>query len=174
MKMVILYTVVIAAIIMSVSSAYNNNNFSRRGFLNKAVTSASSSLLLPLTTIANAATAEDGVDKLTDVYFGVGCFWHIQHEFVEAERKLLKRTDKELTSRTGYAGGTKLEEGKVCYHNFQSIADYGRLGHGEVVGMTVPESKIGDFAEEYNCLRLKKNSRLRRYYLLYLHTYIYV
>ena len=38
---------------------------------------------------------------------------------------------------------------KVCYHNFSGIADYGKLGHGEVVGMTIPESSIGDFAKEY-------------------------
>lgn len=51
---------------------------------------------------------------MQDVYFGAGCFWHVQHEFVEAERKLLNRKDKELTSRTGYAGGLKTDgEGRV-------------------------------------------------------------
>lgn len=29
------------------------------------------------------------------------------------------------------------------------IADYGKLGHGEVVGMRIPEKMIGDFATEY-------------------------
>uniref|UniRef100_A0A7S4NE84 Peptide-methionine (S)-S-oxide reductase n=2 Tax=Odontella aurita TaxID=265563 RepID=A0A7S4NE84_9STRA len=38
---------------------------------------------------------------------------------------------------------------QVCYHNLQFVADYGKLGHGEVVGMTIPESSIGDFAKEY-------------------------
>jgi hypothetical protein len=37
----------------------------------------------------------------------------------------------------------------VCYHNFQSIADYGKLGHGEVVGMSIPEERVGDFSVEY-------------------------
>lgn len=78
------------------------------------------------------------------------CFWHIQHEFVEGERKILGRNDHQLTSRTGYAGGTATDdEGRVCYHNFQRVADYGKLGHGEVVGMTIPQSKIGDFADLY-------------------------
>lgn len=73
------------------------------------------------------ALAEE--DAPMDVYFGVGCFWHIQHEFVDAERKILKRNDRELTSRTGYAGGSKTDnEGRVCYHNFQRVADYGALG----------------------------------------------
>jgi hypothetical protein len=55
-----------------------------------------------------------------------------------------------LTSATGYAGGSKTDkEGRVCYHNFQGVADYGKLGHGEVVGMTIPQNKVGDFADLY-------------------------
>ncbi len=89
-------------------------------------------------------------DKLTSLYFGAGCFWHIQHEFVQAERHLLGRNDRELTSRTGYAGGrTTGSKGRVCYHNWRGIADYGKLGHGEVVGMVIPESAVGDFAKVY-------------------------
>ena len=87
-------------------------------------------------------------DELVDVYFGCGCFWHVQHEFVEAERKILGRKDKELTSRAGYAGGNN---GKLqpCYHNLQGKNDYGKLGHAEVVGMKIPASKYEDFAREY-------------------------
>jgi len=60
------------------------------------------------------------------------------------------RDDKDLTSRTGYAGGKLADsEGKVCYHNEGSIADYGELGHGEVVGMRIPEFSIGQFAQAY-------------------------
>lgn len=127
----------------------SSGSSSRRGFLATAaatfVTSASVAFLPPPSP-AEAASLSD----LTDVYFGVGCFWHIQHEFVEAESKLLGRGDKELTSLTGYAGGKSTDkEGRVCYHNFQSIADYGKLGHGEVVGMKIPEDSIADFAKEY-------------------------
>lgn len=144
-----------------------------------------------------------------------GCYWHIQHEFVEAERKLLNRSDTELTSRTGYAGGTATDaQGrvsktkkrkkivssiiyikdeiyfiyytssnhvyctscihlsshafqnknkkcfKVCYHNLMSVADYGKLGHGEVVGMKIPQSSIGDFANEYFNLFTAKGERV--------------
>lgn len=84
------------------------------------------------------------------VYFGVGCFWHIQHELVQAERDLLKRSDRELTSVTGYAGGRAAgSAGRVCYHNFQRVADYGELGHGEVVGLQLPTDKIVEFAAVY-------------------------
>ena len=37
----------------------------------------------------------------------------------------------------------------VCYHNWQGVADYGRLGHSEVVGMNIPVSSFKDFADEY-------------------------
>ena len=76
---------------------------------------------------------------------------NIQHEFIEqGEKKILGRDEHEYTSAAGYAGGKSTDkEGRVCYHNFQSIADYGKLGHGEVVGMTIPQSKIGDFAGLY-------------------------
>lgn len=148
--------VVLNALLLSTASSYtvptpsklgissNANTLSaRRAFLRRVA--ASTTLLLPTT-----ALADDNTDKQTNVYFGVGCFWHIQHEFVEAERKLLNRGDSQLTSLAGYAGGLKADnEGRVCYHNFSSVADYGKLGHGEVVGMTIPESSIGDFAKEY-------------------------
>ena len=89
-------------------------------------------------------------ERLTNVYFGCGCFWHVQHEFVQAERSLLGRNDHQLTSAAGYAGGKATDsEGRVCYHNLQFVADYGRLGHGEAVGMTLPENKIADFAQVY-------------------------
>lgn len=126
-------------------STTKSNDNSRRNLLKSAVASAAA-----LTFGGNAAVANDDSEPLTDVYFGVGCFWHIQHEFVDAERTLLGRGDHQLTSRAGYAGGTKTgSEGRVCYHNFQSIADYGKLGHGEVVGMKLPEKSIGDFGKVY-------------------------
>ena len=99
-----------------------------------------------------AADASDVVvdDGLIDVYFGCGCFWHVQHEFVEAERRILGRADAELTSRAGYAGGRAgSKDGKVCYHNAKDVSDYGKLGHAEVVSVRIPPSKFGDFAAEY-------------------------
>ncbi|KAI2507572.1 Peptide methionine sulfoxide reductase [Fragilaria crotonensis] len=102
------------------------------------------------TSDSDRSLAEETAQPVVDVYFGVGCYWHIQHEFVQAERDLLGRTDPQLTSRAGYAGGTSQgSEGRVCYHNFENIADYSKLGHAEVVGMKIPEDKIEDFSEVY-------------------------
>ena len=91
-------------------------------------------------------------NDLIDVYFGCGCFWHVQHEFVEAERRILNRNDLELTSRAGYAGGKGEATNKndlVCYHNAQQVGDYGKLGHAEVVKLTIPKWSFGEFAKEY-------------------------
>ena len=94
-------------------------------------------------------------DELVPVYFGQGCFWHVQHEFVEYERALLGRDDAELSSRAGYAGGKALDQNRVCYHNLRSVADYGKLGHTEVVGLQVPAGRVGDFADKYFDLFVK-------------------
>jgi peptide methionine sulfoxide reductase MsrA len=53
---------------------------------------------------ACSANAQDDVS----LYFGIGCFWHVQHEFVEAERRILDRGDSDISSYAGYAGGTRL------------------------------------------------------------------
>lgn len=132
----------------------------RRQFFNKMFVAAAATVSAFSSSTPAFAEGGEASDALTDVYFGVGCYWHIQHEFVEAEKKILGRGPKDFTSRTGYAGGTKSENGKVCYHNMKSIADYGKLGHGEVVGMTIPEKKIGDFAVEYFNLFTAKGERV--------------
>lgn len=84
------------------------------------------------------------------LYFGVGCFWHVQHEFVDAERSILGRPDEQLTALAGYAGGLKAgTDGTVCYHNMLGKSDYGSLGYGEVVGMKIPKESIGEFSKTY-------------------------
>mmetsp|Transcript_22565 Transcript_22565/g.30055 ORF Transcript_22565/g.30055 Transcript_22565/m.30055 type:complete len:275 (-) Transcript_22565:570-1394(-) len=142
---------VISSLLLSFTESYSSSSSkpnNRRAFLSNVQNSivggvAAAALSTPTRSLAAETTEED-------VYFGVGCFWHIQHEFVQAERTILGRTDAQITSRTGYAGGTKADkEGRVCYHNFQGVADYGKLGHGEVVGMKIPTENIGDFAKEY-------------------------
>ena len=37
---------------------------------------------------ASQASAAD--DQTVKVYFGAGCFWHVQHELIEAERQVLR------------------------------------------------------------------------------------
>jgi len=130
----------------------------RRNFINRGIAAVTAStifrdsLLRP--ELANAAEED------IDVYFGCGCFWHVQHEFVEAEKRILGRSDQELTARAAYAGGKAgMLDGKVCYHNARNIADYGKLGHAEVVSLKIPPSKFKDFAIEYFNLFDKDGNR---------------
>ena len=51
-------------------------------------------LLLASTSVSVHAEESKDVQKY---YWGVGCFWHTQHEFIEAERRILGRTDEQLT-----------------------------------------------------------------------------
>jgi len=70
----------------------------------------------------------------------------------------LKRSNADLTSRAGYAGG-RAKDNLVCYHNARNVGDYGKLGHAEVVALSIPSSKFKDFAEEYFRLFDKDGNR---------------
>jgi peptide methionine sulfoxide reductase MsrA len=138
---------------------------SRRAFFRKGGVSIATLAILANQSIKPAMAAEEatsGIDNegLMEVYFGCGCFWHVQHEMVQAEKTILGRTDEQLTARAGYAGGKAGSVGdKVCYHNAQNIADYGKLGHAEVVAVRIPPSKFKDFCVEYFKLFDKDGNR---------------
>mmetsp|Transcript_60158 Transcript_60158/g.143394 ORF Transcript_60158/g.143394 Transcript_60158/m.143394 type:complete len:242 (+) Transcript_60158:76-801(+) len=84
------------------------------------------------------------------VYFGCGCFWHVQHEFAIFEMETFCRHNENITSRTSYAGGTKIgDDGLVCYHNMLDKDDYGELGHAEAVVMDVPTARFAEVAEKF-------------------------
>ena len=97
------------------------------------------------------AQAEPMPLELESLYFGCGCFWHLQHSVAVFERDMLGRGGSQLKCKAGYAGGKKGadKEGRVCYHNLNNIADYGKLGHGEVVGLELPPDRIVDVAKLY-------------------------
>lgn len=117
----------------------------------------------------NVDTMKDNID----VYFGAGCFWHISHEFYDAEKRILGRNDDTITSRTGYAGGSRYGkvnknsgnpgqkfangERQVCYHNLMGVSDYGDLGHGEVVELKIPSSSFDGFVDTYFSLFVNGN-----------------
>jgi len=133
------------------SDNIDTRSVTRRDIFNLALATTGA---LTAVTPALAETTESDVD----VYFGIGCFWHVQHEFIEAERAILGRADDQLTALAGFAGGSRVGKnanrpdqkgGLVCYHNMQGVADYGKLGHGEVVGMHLPPSKVAAFADVY-------------------------
>mmetsp|Transcript_33539 Transcript_33539/g.61490 ORF Transcript_33539/g.61490 Transcript_33539/m.61490 type:complete len:312 (-) Transcript_33539:91-1026(-) len=94
---------------------------------------------------APASAAAAGASSV-NIYFGQGCFWHVQHELVKKEVRSLGRGAGEITALTGYAGGTKASD-RVCYHNLALAPDYSTLGHTEVVNVSVPEDKVGEFAK---------------------------
>jgi len=91
----------------------------------------------------SAAPANKSSSKAMS-YLGCGCFWHVQHMMVtKIERGILHRDTADLTAFAGYAGGAKVGKGgRVCYHNYEEIADYGRMGHGEVVSLALPEDGL--------------------------------
>jgi len=109
----------------------------RRGVLLAGVAALSSAV------IPAPAKAADEVT----FYVGAGCYWHVQHEVTEAEKKILGRKELQYTAVVGYGGGTKTgKNGKVCYHNLLMDSDYDSLGHTEVVVVKSPADKVADFA----------------------------
>lgn len=127
----------------------NHNAVSRRAIGDQAIRGLVAGTVFART-LSSSPDISQASNEMVDVYYGVGCFWHIQHEMVDAERKILNRGNRDITSQTGYAGGKSTDkEGRVCYHNIQGIADYGKLGHGEVVGIKLPPEKVAEFAAVY-------------------------
>mmetsp|Transcript_52859 Transcript_52859/g.123695 ORF Transcript_52859/g.123695 Transcript_52859/m.123695 type:complete len:307 (+) Transcript_52859:57-977(+) len=108
---------------------------------------ASAFLVIAATGASQPAVAEEAsAGGPVNIYFGQGCFWHVQHELVKKEVRSLNRGAGEITALTGYAGGTKASD-RVCYHNLALAPDYSTLGHTEVVNVTVPEDRVGEFAK---------------------------
>jgi len=102
---------------------------------------SSLALLLPGVALLPAAAA---AEEMVSLYFGCGCFWHVQHEFIRAEEEILKRSSAKYTAFTGYAGGNAVNgDGYACY------SDYGPLGHTEVVSLRVPRQAVAAFAEVF-------------------------
>ena len=98
-----------------------------------------------------AAASSAAAPSYPTVYFGNGCFWGRQYDFVEAETKQLGRRPEQLTSVTGYAGGARgaAPDGRVCYYYASDASVYERRGHAEVVRVGLaPPGSSGATAEE--------------------------
>jgi len=127
---------------LACSSAVQPTSIGRRGALRLAAA-------LPLASSSLPSLAADN-EPTVKVYFGAGCFWHVQHEFVMEEVATLGRSGTTISAVSGYAGGKNVgSQGRVCYHNFQNVADYGSLGHAEVVQLEVPVSSLPAFSKKY-------------------------
>jgi len=60
---------------------------SRRFFFHRAIRGISAAVVSNTVFRSSSFAEEVNNLKLTDIYFGVGCFWHIQHEFGKQEMK---------------------------------------------------------------------------------------
>ena len=65
----------------------------KKSFLSLAV------VPLLLASTSSVAFADEAKD-VQQFYWGVGCFWHAQHEFINAEKTVLGRSDEQLTVNT--------------------------------------------------------------------------
>ncbi|CAM9946760.1 unnamed protein product, partial [Discosporangium mesarthrocarpum] len=131
-----------------------------------------SALTAGLAVVGSLASVADGTaafaveeEPLIDTYWGNGCFWHVQHELAKAEKRILGRTDDQLTAYAGYAGAKSVPEGKLCYHNMRGVSDYGKFGAAEVVRLQIPASKVPDFAEAYFKLFVRYDTGAGRVFL---------
>lgn len=131
-----------------------------RAFIHQKVGPAAVAAGIMFGGASNALATDGGNLPNRDIYFGVGCYWHVMHEFVQTEQNVLGRGEKQVTAAAGYGGSTKVgknsnrpddTKGVVCYHNLMGVGDYGGLGYGEVVGMDLPKNEevMRSFAKEY-------------------------
>mmetsp|Transcript_77105 Transcript_77105/g.156975 ORF Transcript_77105/g.156975 Transcript_77105/m.156975 type:complete len:352 (+) Transcript_77105:34-1089(+) len=85
-------------------------------------------------------------DPAGSIYFGNGCFWHTQYDFVVVEQDPdgpFRRNDSAVTSLIGYAGGRyESPSGAVCYHGLPHT-DYSRLGHAEACSIQLDDVRGG-------------------------------
>ena len=69
-----------SSLFMSSEAVTSSSVRSRRGFINNAI-GVSFAVMTGISNLSPSFADGDDINQLTDVYFGVGCFWHIQHEF---------------------------------------------------------------------------------------------
>lgn len=83
------------------------------------------------------------------VYFGNGCFWGRQKDYVDAE-KSLGRSPDQISSVVGYAGGREQgSKGLVCYYYGPKSTVYEELGHAEVVQVQLEAGKAQTEMEKF-------------------------
>ncbi|KAJ9520188.1 hypothetical protein QJQ45_030107, partial [Haematococcus lacustris] len=139
------------------------NRTSRVDDITRTLAALTTSVALLLSSASHAAAMDapaatrPSIEAPEAVYFGNGCFWGRQFDFVSAE-KALGRGPEQISAVVGYAGGRQTgPDGKVCYY----LADprlpaasrhgpdaaspqtvYEKLGHAEVVKVQLsPEAQ---------------------------------
>lgn len=119
-------------------------------------TALATALLTLLSPITPAHAAADPAPAPTTIYFGNGCFWGRQKDFVDVEQQVLNRPPERVSAVVGYAGGRSTSpDGKVCYYYSNNRANvYERLGHAEVVSVQLDageaaKKQMEAFAQQY-------------------------
>eukprot|EP00878_Enallax_costatus_P014352 GHUV01015012.1.p2 GENE.GHUV01015012.1~~GHUV01015012.1.p2 ORF type:complete len:184 (+),score=61.47 GHUV01015012.1:115-666(+) len=92
---------------------------------------------------ADAVATASSSAAVPTVYFGNGCFWGRQKDFVDTEKALGRTDPAVISSLVGYAGGRQTgPDGKVCYYyNADPRTIYERLGHAEVVQVALSDEQ---------------------------------
>ncbi|PRW05953.1 Peptide methionine sulfoxide reductase [Chlorella sorokiniana] len=99
-----------------------------------AAAAAAALLLAAPVGAAEEVAAASALGDVTPVYFGNGCFWGRQYDFIQTE-KALGRDASSMSAVVGYAGGRtpSQADGKVCYYSGPRGSVYEELGHAETV-----------------------------------------
>lgn len=107
-------------------------------------------------------------ENIEPVYFGNGCFWGRQYDFVQAEKDM-GRTGKDISAVVGYAGGRQASpSNKVCYYYTPEVDTiYEKLGHAEVVQVQLrgegKDDQFRNYAKTYfSEFRRLKNGKMQR------------
>ncbi|KAL3788258.1 hypothetical protein HJC23_011890 [Cyclotella cryptica] len=123
---------------------------SRRGFFNEVSSSAALLFISSLSGFSSPSFAQEDDDDLIDVYFGCGELLLARPTRIRGSRTTHSVPPRRPTHLSRWLrGGKSSVNGKVCYHNAANIADYGSLGHAEVVSLRIPPRSFGEFAAEY-------------------------
>jgi hypothetical protein len=115
--------------------------------------------------LATALGAQPALAEAPEpVYFGNGCFWGRQYDFVKAEETVLGRKPGELSAVVGYAGGKLTSpSGRACYYYTPDKASvYERLGHAEVVQVELRGDTADEEAAQFGALADTYFSQFRR------------
>eukprot|EP00192_Tetraselmis_astigmatica_P011835 CAMPEP_0117672884 /NCGR_PEP_ID=MMETSP0804-20121206/14162_1 /TAXON_ID=1074897 /ORGANISM="Tetraselmis astigmatica, Strain CCMP880" /LENGTH=403 /DNA_ID=CAMNT_0005481555 /DNA_START=64 /DNA_END=1276 /DNA_ORIENTATION=+ len=137
----------------SCASKSGEDTFGRRSLL------IGSAALLSCTSSARfaySAEATAPAEQVEKVYFGNGCFWGRQKDYVDVEMSSLGRQAPSISAVAGYAGGPfTSRDGRVCYYYAPPETEYERLGHAEAVGVELRGSaedrkaQMREFARVY-------------------------
>jgi len=99
----------------------------------------------------NRSALQDSASSSTEIFWGNGCFWGRQKDFIDTELRLGRSADA-VTARVGYAGGATPSQ-RVCYYYSSPDTVYEKLGHAEVVQVSLrneaAESELREFAKTY-------------------------